>query len=223
MNETNDENSNSGDGTPPGPGRVRWEMTHQDGCKEMIFEDELALAALLMSEVVFTNSHWWQKDWPEAARKTTSLNVNCNDVFAWGCADAEEMAHEDIETVYDHWQKDPSWGTAIWCMIKRKEMPQRPVQKLIEDGGKWDFNELCKMHGLRANHYDGVSRVIARLKYSAYSSWAVRVGKVVLPFDPQWWSGWKEYTDANPDWNCPEWKAEEDAALDAWKTDTGWV
>lgn len=109
---------------------------------EMVFEEEAALAHLLMNEVVFLNSHWWKEEWPEEARKRTSLNVNCNDVFAWGCADAESMLHDDIENLYRMWLKDPAWGSAVWCMIRRNQMPQKPVEKRIRDAGIWDLDAL---------------------------------------------------------------------------------
>lgn len=110
--------------------------------KETMFEDGKALAVLLMNEVIFLNSHWWEDEWPEKAKKLTSLNVNCNDVFAWGCADAEELPHDQIESLYHMWQKDPSWGPAVWCMIQRNQMPQKPVEKIIREMGIWDLDAL---------------------------------------------------------------------------------
>lgn len=132
------------------PRNIEWDMDWgNDPTKfngkvghELIFEEEAALAHLLMNEVVFLNSHWWEKEWPEAARKQTSINVNCNDVFAWGCADAESMLHDDIENLYRMWRKDPEWGSAVWCMIRRNQMPQKPVEKRIRDAGIWDLDSL---------------------------------------------------------------------------------
>lgn len=136
------------------PQDIEWEMDwsgrKEDGSrtwpdkpeKEMVFETEGALAHLLLNEVICLNSHWWEKEWPEAARKRTSLNVNCNDVFAWGCADAESIDFDEIETLYRMWTKDPSWGPAVWCLIKRNEMPQKPVEDRIRAGGIWDLDAL---------------------------------------------------------------------------------
>lgn len=128
---------------------------------EMIFEDEKALAHLLINDVVFANDHWWEKEWPEKARKETSLNVNCNDVFAWGCADAETMLHDDIENLYRMWRKDPEWGAAVWCMIRRNQMPQKPVEKIVREAGIWDLDALK----LGENTLDGeVSAFFASLR-----------------------------------------------------------
>lgn len=217
------------------PSDVEWEMDwtqkRADGSrmcpdkpeKERIFEPKGALALMLINEVIFLNSHHWEKDWPEAARQCVSLNVNCSDVFAWACADSEEATYAEIEAVYQHWKKDTGWGTAIWCIIKRKELPQRPVEKRIRDDGIWDLDALTKEHGLRANHYDGISGLMSRRKYAAYSAWAKTEGREVLPYDAGWWAGWKQFTAANPGWNSAEWKAAEDAAIAEWRLANGWA
>jgi hypothetical protein len=105
---------------------------------ELMFEADEALARLLGEEVIFLNDHWWEESWPEDARKKTSLNVNCSDVFAWGCADGETIDYEDIKPLYDHWLKDRHWGAAKWCAIKRNQKPQLPVIKAMKSAGVWD-------------------------------------------------------------------------------------
>lgn len=105
---------------------------------EMMFEEEKALARLLAEDIVFLNSFWWEDDWPEVAKKMTSLNVNCNDVFMWGCADAESLEYSEIQPLYDMWAKDPVWGAAKWCAIKRNLQPQPPVVAGMKECGSWD-------------------------------------------------------------------------------------
>ena len=100
------------------------------------------LAALLADEVIFLNSFHWEKDWPEEAREMTSLNVNCNDVFMWACADAERISYKEIPDLYAHWTADPSNGPAIWCIKKRKVMPQKPLENLIRKADIWDFEAM---------------------------------------------------------------------------------
>lgn len=189
--------------------------------RETRFEAEQGLALLLLNEMVFLNSHHWEDEWPAEARAAAYLGVNCNDVFAWGCADAEGASYADLEAVYLHWRKDPVWGTAVWCMIKRREMPQRPVEKYIRDAGIWDLDALVVEHGLRPNHYDGVSGVWETQKYEAYCAWERSEGREPLPLDAGWWDGWKRYVAANPDWNDAAWKAEQDRLSDAWRIDAG--
>jgi hypothetical protein len=210
---------------------IDWSKRDENGVRrypdmpetEIRFESEQGLALLLLNEVVFLNSHHWEDEWPAEARAAAYLGVNCSDVFAWGCSDAEGAAYSDLEAVYRHWRKDPHWGTAVWCMIKRREMPQRPVEKRIRDAGIWDLDALAAEHGLRPNHYDGISGVWAAQKYEAYCAWERSEGRDPLPFDAGWWGGWKRYVAARPDWNDAAWKAEEQRRSDAWRVESGHV
>lgn len=109
---------------------------------ETDFQQEEALALLLLNQVVFLNSYWWEEDQPEEKRERISVSVECNDVFASGCADSEELPYEEIENLYKMYIKDPIWGTAIWCIQRRKQMPQKPVEKLIRKAGIWDLDSM---------------------------------------------------------------------------------
>lgn len=124
-------------------GDVYWVMTWGDRFpdkppEELMFEEEKALARLLAEDVIFLNSHFWEESWPEDARKKTSLNVNCNDIFAWGCADAEGLDYAEIKALYDCWLANPTWGAAKWCAIKRNQKPQPPVIRAMKAAGAWD-------------------------------------------------------------------------------------
>ncbi len=114
------------------------------------FDDGEALALLLLKGVVFLNSHWWEEDWPEKAQKSFNVSVNCNDMFAWGCADAEGLLYSELEDLFSYWEKDPYWGSTIWVIKKRGEMPQRPVYEKIQDEGIWNLDEM----NLTSNHYN---------------------------------------------------------------------
>ena len=216
------------------PEDVLWEMDWSDRNaqgerlypdkpeKETEFEQGMALALLLANEVVFVNDHWWEKEWPEAARKAISLNVLCNDVFAWGCSDVEEASLGDLRSLYDAWLKDTAWGGAVWCIIRRRQMPQRPVEERLRAAGVWDVDALCMEHRLRPNHYDGVSSVLARRKYAVYSAWASDMGRELLPFDAGWWQGWKDYTSSVPGWHSPEWEAEDRRLIAEFQSEAGY-
>jgi hypothetical protein len=223
MNEINEEDY-SGRGVEPSPRSVIWTMEYQDGEKEEIFEEELALATLLMSEEIFLNSHWWEKGWPKKARDSISINANCNDVFAWGCSDAETVLHEDLRSVYEHYIKDPEYGVAVWCIKRRKELPQRPVLERIMSMGIWDLNVIKEEFELRVNYYDGISKLLADNKYCAYSEWSSSIDITPIPRDSrEWWNGWKEYMAANPDWLSSSWKENEDKLIENWKIENGWL
>ena len=143
---------------------IEYEYDDGSGVVQRIFSKESALAAMLLSDAIFLNSNWWEEGWPEDARKTVAICVNTNDIFAWGSADAETITHKEIEEVYRYWVKDPGFGTAIWAIIRNKEMPQKPVEDAIRKAGIWDLDKLRVEHCLRANHYDGISRVITEHK-----------------------------------------------------------
>jgi len=110
-----------------------------EGLAQVDFEAGLALAALLRSEVVSVNARWWREDLSEKDRASTCVFVDCSDVFAWACGDAEELPYAEIENVYRMWRKDPKWGPAVWCCIRRNEMPQPPVLAAIAGEGLWDL------------------------------------------------------------------------------------
>jgi len=193
------------------PEDIEWEMswadTRPDGTrlwpdkpeKEMQFDEEPAVALLLINGVIFLNSHHWEKDWPEKARKSTALLVNCNDVFAWGCADSEEISVDEIESLYRMWKHNAEWGAALWCMIKRREMPQSPVADAMRKDGV-DLDSFGKEHNLRVNFYSGLSLANAEFKYKTYVAWCHEKGCDGRPFDAGWWKGWDEFTKNNSDW-----------------------
>ena len=120
------------------------------------FSNEAALTVLLLERQIFLNSNWYMDDWPEDAQKMTSLNVNCNDVFAWGCADAEDVEFKELKDLFEHYIKDPGWGTAVWCIKRRGYLPQKPVYEAIQKNGIWNLDEM----GLK----DGVDGCLDKMK-----------------------------------------------------------
>jgi len=116
---------------------VKWSMDEKEH-----FVPEAALSVLLIEQKIFLNSNWFQEGWPEDAKKRTSLNVNCNDVFAWACADSEDLDYSELEDLFNHYQKDPGWGIAVWCIKKRGQTPQKPVFDRIQSAGIWDLTKM---------------------------------------------------------------------------------
>lgn len=109
------------------------------------YEDiEYKLAHLLIEGEIFCNNGWWHEKegnhWP---KDSITLHVICNDIFAWACADSEDITYSQIGDLYEMWQKDPMWGTAAWCIKKRKQMPQKPVLDRMTKAG-WNVEELIK-------------------------------------------------------------------------------
>lgn len=77
-----------------------------------------------------TDTVWWNTD--------LEFFVNCNDVFAWGCADAEQItegnlsefsrACEDTDEGYNL----SIWGPLLFCARMRKMRPQGAYYKHID-------------------------------------------------------------------------------------------
>lgn len=108
-------------------------------------ESEEQLRFLMMENEIFINNGWWYKEdgkpWPE---DHITIHVICNDVFAWGCSDSEDLLYGEIKDLFDHYIKDSRWGTAIWCIKKRKIPPKKPVYDMIKNEGVWPIDEILK-------------------------------------------------------------------------------
>lgn len=120
-----------------------------------IVDEEKALACLLNAGLCFLN-HAKGPD----GDKTTCIYVACNDVFAWGCADAEPILNNDwrepseIIDLYRIWKKNDRWASTQWVCLKRGEQPQAPVKKMMIEQSAWN-EELEK---LTPNRYDALCR-----------------------------------------------------------------
>lgn len=100
-------------------------------------DEELALAALLRDSRVFANSADYTFNGKPTGH-TVILFVGCNDLFAWGCADAEDLPYSEIPALYRAWREDPEYGVERWCCFRRNLQPQGPVKRDWVESGKWD-------------------------------------------------------------------------------------
>lgn len=76
--------------------------------------------------------------------------LNCNDMFAWGCADAEEIIREELEEAYTEYKAN---RLDLWISKRRGMQPQRPIVDMLKKHGQWSaeweaipknpFDELC--------------------------------------------------------------------------------
>lgn len=123
------------------PDEARWVFNYS-GVDEEAFEPAEALALLLINGVIILNSNYWEKDWPDEAKKTFALGVVCSDSFYFASADAEPMLYKDLEDVYDHWIQNEGWGPVVWCCKKRKQMPLKWAYDAIQSLGIWDLDKL---------------------------------------------------------------------------------
>jgi hypothetical protein len=131
--------------------KVLFEIDGEEYCN-----DEKALALMLLDDVLFCNSRYYsmEKD-GKSEGHTIVLFIICNDIFAWGCADAEELNDTDeISKLYKMWLKDKKWGATKYCCFKRNEKPQHPIAEAMKKDGSWDD----EMEKLPLNCYDEYCR-----------------------------------------------------------------
>lgn len=109
-----------------------------------IHEPEWLLAHLLLNDVVFLNTHWAEKEWPEEAREGVIILINCNDCFG-PYADCERIKLADIEALYRLWQRDPIYGSLAWVIAKRKERTwaHKKIDARMEARG-WNVEALVQ-------------------------------------------------------------------------------
>lgn len=112
---------------------------------EMIFEEDGALAHLLMNNVCSLNSFYYERTWPPEAQGCINVFVICSDTFAYSCADAERLPYDQIQPLYRLWRKDSTLGATAWAVMQRRERPIAPVEKMLRDAGydvdSWQLRE----------------------------------------------------------------------------------
>lgn len=65
---------------------------------------------------------WWNEE--------LQFYVNCNDVFGWACADAEDIStDEDIALLDRSLTESKTHGALLYCARRRKERPQGALYK----------------------------------------------------------------------------------------------
>ena len=108
-----------------------------------MFDENHAIGHLLREGWIFVT---WENN------QELSLAVNCNDIFAWGCADAEDLERKDLENLWKEYLADPKTGYIKWSSKKRNEKPQKPVIDWMKREGTWT-NDL---DNLPDNNYDSM-------------------------------------------------------------------
>ena len=60
------------------------------------------------------------------AGDTITMIVDCSDVFAWGTADCENIALDELDALDECYRLSPRHGGALWVARKRGMRPQQP-------------------------------------------------------------------------------------------------
>lgn len=134
-------------------------QTHEGGKKldtpreEAWHDEDKMIAHMLLDGVLWTReAHFTFNKGSEyeGSGRGTVLFVNSNDIFAWGCADAEDLPHDEVPALFALWHESHAWGAIKWCCFRRKEQPQAPIKRDMIKNGVW-----CKrMDALPENVYD---------------------------------------------------------------------
>ena len=151
-----------------------WSDRNPDGTRkypdkpeyETDFEEDQAIAYLLRNDITFMR--------PEDGRYRHLVNIN--DIFAWGYAETEEVGPDDLLELTRTVFRYPTWGSAIFAMTKRRQMPQAPVaEQMIKDGIKLD--QIREDQKLRPNLYDNSWRISNEMEHEIYLAWCKEQGK----------------------------------------------
>ena len=123
--------------------------------------EEEMLAKLLQEGILFCNSRkYLDLDDKTVNPETIVLFVNCNDVFAWGCADAESLTLEELPGLFKLFEVCDITASTIWVCKKRKEKPQAPVVDWLKEHNGWD----AELEALPENQYDKRCREVMEEK-----------------------------------------------------------
>lgn len=114
---------------------------------EDYYNENLALAYLLVNDICFLNNVDLSKQMPQYYKEptcTTCVYVNCNDTFYYASADAECVSNSDgdadseIIALYKMVKESPKYGYAKFCALKRKMRPLNEIVKWMKDDNYWD-------------------------------------------------------------------------------------
>lgn len=120
---------------PPRPDTICDELQICATCDKHWTPEDM-MAEFLTDDRVFLNSIDVAEDGKESEWQITAY-VNCSDVFMWACADAEAFSKRDVIPIWQLCRKYPKYGHEIWCALKRKELPQGPVERAMRKAGEW--------------------------------------------------------------------------------------
>lgn len=117
-------------------------LKDKEGKDREFCDNETALAVLLVNEVCFINerpyTHNFKNNPANIDGKTTTVHVNCNDLFYWASSDAEDLPIDEIGNLYRMWKNNPRWGAWKWCCLRANLRPQIPIVKDMKNDGYWD-------------------------------------------------------------------------------------
>lgn len=111
------------------------------------FDEEAALSDLLKEGILFCNYRFYSRlKEGKSDGQTIVLFVVANDVFAYACADAEDLPLTELHNLYTLWKNHGPNGVIKWLAIQRNEKPLNSIVENLKKSGLWDSNmeKLCE-------------------------------------------------------------------------------
>lgn len=118
-------------------------------------DHEAMVAHLLEENVLFVNGRRYvsnEKTNELSKNETLVLFLNCNDVFAWACADAEDVSYDELPELFRLYEVNSYCGPTQWVCVKRNQKPQKLIIDWLKLKNGW--NEV--MEALPENRYDAL-------------------------------------------------------------------
>lgn len=179
--------------------------TSQHVFKDGYFDQSEAIAYLLANGEAYMLPN--ETNW--------TLNLNVNDVFAWGHADSEQIGHDELEALTKRVIENNQWGACLHVIIKRRQLPQSPIARHMVETGI-DLDALTKTHNLRPNVYENVMESSNGYELEVYKAWCSEKGKDPLPY-------WRDEPDKDDiPVRTDAFYAEVHRRRDAWLAEVGY-
>lgn len=102
-----------------------------------LFCEESALIELLAADVLFANGRRYLCLDGTPKPETIVLFLSCNDLWSYATADAIEVAHGDIEPLYQAWRQGSYVGVMQWACVKVGLRPLAPLEEKWRREGLW--------------------------------------------------------------------------------------
>ena len=115
--------------------KIFFEINGEEHCNEAgALAEMLAAGSLLF--VAGDSGPFFQTE--SGDKQAATIHINCNDLWAWGCADEIPLPKDEIGSFYKAWKAEGKWETTKWCCVRENLQPQKPIRNDMKTDGAWD-------------------------------------------------------------------------------------
>ena len=108
-----------------------------DSAYRNLSEPNLVMRVLAATAFDNCEDVWWRVDGEYAP---ITLFVNCNDLFYWGCSDAEVVTEKNIDIFEQAYKDSEDHGDLLFCCRVRKMRPQGAYYEYFSEEDKVLFD-----------------------------------------------------------------------------------